>query len=196
MPVYLAQVAGFDLTLPGRFWVTANTTYTAPYPYAGREVIVRLTQHLVQAYYKYELVKTHVRKPKGGRSTDWNDFPPQKAEFFRRTPDRCREEAALLGEEVKKAVEALLEDHLLYHLRQIRGILRLGQKYGATRLNAACTRANAFGDPSYRTIKNILEKGLERELALATPVVTAGAFLRGPQELLSPLTCQEEAYRG
>lgn len=170
--------------------------YTAPYSYAGKKVMVRLTPHLVQAYLGYELIKTHVRVPKGRRSTDWDDFPPEKAEFFRRTPDWCREQAGLLGEEVKKAVDALLDDHALYHLRQVRGILRVGEKYGKDRLNAACARANVFGDPSYRTIKNILEKGLDRELATAAPLVAAGAFLRGPEELLSPLTYSEEVYRG
>lgn len=174
------------------YFYAGGAGYTAPYPYAGKEVMVRLTPRLVHAYFGYELVKTHLRKAKGQRSTDWDDFPPEKAEFFRRTPDWCREQAALLGDEVKKAVEALLDDHLLYHLRQIRGILRMGEKHGASRLNAACSRANAFGDPSFRTIKNILEKGLDREQALATPVVAAGAFLRGPEELLLPLTFGQE----
>ena len=158
--------------------------YTAPHPYAGKEVMVRLTPHLVEAYHGYELLRTHVRAPKGKRSTNWDDFPPHKAAFFRRTPQRCREQAAQMGEEVKKTVEALLEDHLLYHLRQVHGILRLGEKYGAGRLDAACARANAFGDPSYRTVKNILEKGLDQQMTLPLPIATAGAFLRGPQELL------------
>lgn len=198
LPLEPFEIATWAKAKVGRdcyFWAD-GTGYTAPYPYAGKEVTVRLTPRLVQAYFGYELVKTHVRVARGRRSTDWNDFPPEKAEFFRRTPDWCREQATLLGEEVRKAVEALLEDHLLYHLRQVRGILRLGEKYGASRLNAACARANAFGDPSYRTIKNILEKGLDRELALATPVSAAGAFLRGPKELLWPLTYRQEVYRG
>jgi len=55
------------------------------------------------------------------RSTDWDDFPPEKIAFFRRTPDWCRHQARMLGDEVRKAVETLLEDHALYHLRQIHG---------------------------------------------------------------------------
>jgi hypothetical protein len=97
---------------------------------------------------------------------------------------------------VKKTVEALLEDHALYHLRQVHGILRLGERYGKDRLNAACARANTFGDPSYRTIKNILEKGLDRELSIAISEAATGAFLRGPSELLLPLAYSKEVYRG
>jgi transposase len=178
------------------YFYGGGASYTAPYRYAGKDVMVRLTPHLVQAYFGYELIKTHVRVPKGQRSTDWDDFPPEKAAFFRRTPDWCQEQAVLMGEEVKKAVEALLEDHALYHLRQVHGILRLGGKYGQDRLNAACARANAFGDPSYCTVKNILEKGLDQQLPLAVPMAPAGAFLRGSQELLLPFTYPEEVYRG
>ncbi len=167
--------------------------YTAPFQYAGQEIMVRLTPHLVQAYLDYELIKTHVRVGKWQRSTDWDDFPPEKAAFFRQTPDWCRHKASMLGEEVEKAVAALLEDHALYHLRQVHGIIRLGEKYGKDRLNAACTRANFFGDPSYRTIKNILEKGLEQGIPLGASRVEAGAFLRGPEELLLPLNYSKEA---
>jgi hypothetical protein len=76
------------------------------------------------------------------------------AAFFRRTPDWCRHQAETIGEEVKKTVAILIDGHALYHLRQVHGIIRLKDKYGKERLNAACTRANAFGDPAYRTVKN------------------------------------------
>ena len=37
-------------------------------------------------YLNYELIKTHLRIPKGQRSTDWDDYPPEQSAFFRRTP--------------------------------------------------------------------------------------------------------------
>ena len=63
------------------------------------------------------------------------------------------------------------------------------ETYGPTRLDAACARALAFGDPAYRTIKTILERGLEGKEA-SSPIRTtlAGAFLRGPEELLATLS--------
>ena len=33
--------------------------------------------------------------------------------------------------------------------------------YGSFRLNRACKRAYKYGNPNYRTVKNILEKGLD-----------------------------------
>jgi hypothetical protein len=49
--------------------------------------MVRLNPGLVQAYFDGELIKTHLRVNRWQRSTDWNDFPPEKAAFFQRTPD-------------------------------------------------------------------------------------------------------------
>jgi transposase len=168
--------------------------YTAPYGYAGKEVMVKLTPRLVQAYSDGELIKTHVRVGKWQRSTDWDDFPPEKAAFFRRTPDWCRHQAETIGEEVKKTVAILLDDHALYHLRQVHAIIRLKDKYGKERLDAACARANSFGDPAYRTVKNILEKGLDRDDHHEPDPVNAGAFLRGPEELLLSFAGKGEAH--
>ena len=85
---------------------------------------------------------------------------------------------------MKKTIAILLDDHALYHLRQVHAIIRLKDKYGKERLNAACARANAFGDPAYRTVKGILEKGLDSADSYKPNMVSAGAFLRGPEELL------------
>jgi hypothetical protein len=160
--------------------------YTVPYPYVGRTLAVRLTAGLVQCYAEHRLVKTHPRVPKGHRRTDWDDYPPHKAAFFRRTPDWCREQAGQLGPAVGAAVAAALADGTLHHLRQAQGLLRLAERYGAARLDAACARALAFGDPGLRTVRAILERGLEGAAAPPPPAApTAGAYLRGPAELLA-----------
>jgi hypothetical protein len=70
----------------------------------------------------------------------------------------------------------------------VHGILRLEEKYGSRRLNAACKRALNFGDAGYRTIKNILEKGLDQEISVEVPCTPLSkAFLRGPQELFATI---------
>jgi len=157
--------------------------YSVPYQYAGKTVDVKLGTKVVEVYLDYELVKTHLRGAKGQRVTDWNDYPPEKAAFFQRTPDWYRQRASLIGTSTKEMVEALLEEHAFHHLRQCQGILRLAEKYGQQRLESSCARANAFGDPTYRTVKTILERELDREPLLFEPVKPAGAFLHGPDEL-------------
>ena len=66
---------------------------------------------------------------------------------------------------------------------------RLGKKFGPVRLEAACQRALAFDAPRYRTVKHILEKGLDQpvqpDLPALAPVYTGEArFLRDTTKLL------------
>jgi hypothetical protein len=157
--------------------------YSVPYQYVGKTVDVRLGSKVVEIYLNYELVKTHLRGAKGQRVTDWSDYPPEKSAFFQRTPDWYRSQATIIGTSTRETVETLLEEHAFHHLRQCQGILRLAQKYGQERLERACARANAFGDPRYRTVKTILERELDKEPLLFEPAIAAGAFLHGPEEL-------------
>jgi hypothetical protein len=41
--------------------------------------------------------------------------------------------------------------------------MRLGKRYGADRLEAACARALAIGATSYRSVESILKQGLDRQ---------------------------------
>jgi hypothetical protein len=159
-----------------------SALYSVPYQYVGKTVDVRLGSKVVEIYLNYELVKTHLRGAKGQRVTDWSDYPPEKSAFFQRTPDWYRSQASLIGTSTRETVENLLEEHAFHHLRQCQGILRLVEKYGQERLERACARANAFGDPRYRTVKTILERELDKEPLLFEPARAAGAFLRGPEE--------------
>jgi hypothetical protein len=162
-----------------------NSLYSIPSRYVGQRLDVRLGAKLVRFYAGTELAKTHLRGKPGQRQTDWNDYPPHKADFFQRTPNWCREQASQLGEHVRAAVDELLDQHHLHFLRQSQGIIRLAEKYGEVRLDAACQRALAYGNAHYRTIKTILEKGLEPHLAEPAPpaIASVGAYLRGPDAL-------------
>ncbi len=174
----------------------ARALYSIPYRYVGKTLDVRLSDHLVECLLDEELVKVHLREAPRGRSTRLEDYPPVKAQVLKEKPQWCRERARALGPQVAWVVESLLEQPTQYRLRQARGVLRLTERFGQDRLEAACGRAKAFGDPSYRTIKGILEKGLELQLAFpaASPPL-GGAFLHGPLALLSPcLSAGEERH--
>jgi transposase len=164
-----------------------GTLYSVPYQYVGKTVDVKLGARVVEIYLDYELLKTHLKGARGQRVTDWNDYPPEKAAFFQRTPDWYRSRASLIGNSTRESIDALLGEHAFHYLRQCQGILRLGEKYGPDRLEQACTRANAFGDPTYRTVKTILERGLDKEMVLLEPVRQTGAFLHGPDQLFNSI---------
>ena len=59
-------------------------------------------------------------------------------------------------------------------------------KHQPGRLEAACAKAAAAGDPSYRTVKGILAAGTEQDPVLV-PAGDGGAaaFLHGPQALFA-----------
>jgi transposase len=47
--------------------------------------------------------------------------------------------------------------------RSCLGIMRLGQSYGGERLEAACRRALEVDAVSYRSVRSILQAGLDRQ---------------------------------
>ena len=56
----------------------------------------------------------------------------------------------------------LLTDHIAERLRAAQGVISLGKRYGAARLEAACARALAHDSPHYRTVKTILSTGADQ----------------------------------
>jgi hypothetical protein len=159
--------------------------YSVPWKLIGQHVDIRATATMVQIFHNGELVKTHVRRDKG-RATDVADYPPEKIAFHMRTPTWCRERAEQIGPATAAVVAELLEGQALHRLRSAQGILGLAGKYSDARLEAACRKAAAAGDPSYRTIRNILAAGLE-DVEHDRPTGDAGApaFLHGPDQLFA-----------
>jgi hypothetical protein len=154
--------------------------YSIPWRHIGKTADVRVTATMVQFFIGGELVKTHPRK-EWGKQTDFADYPPEKIAFHMRTPVWCRKQAAQVGPACQQVIAALLAGNALYQLRSAQGVIGLADKHHPSRLEAACARAIAAGDPSYRTIKGILAAGTEREqVPPAAGDGGAAAFLHGP----------------
>jgi hypothetical protein len=92
-------------------------------------------------------------------------------------------------------VDELLAGNALHHLRAAQGVLRLAEQHGPKRLDAACQRALAVGDPSYRTVKGILVAGAEHA-PLPQPQTgrDVPALLRGPAALLGDLPAPHDHH--
>lgn len=165
----------------------AGALYSVPHALCGQRLAVRLTPKLVEFYHGEERIKVHPRCYERGRTTDPADLPPEKVAFYERTPQWCLQQAQALGPGVFKAVRQILAVPTLTQLRQAQAILRLGHTYGTERLNAACQRAVAFGDPRYRTVQTILARGLDQQpLPETAPPAKAGAYLRGQEAFTFP----------
>ena len=166
--------------------------YSVPWKLIGEHVDARQTWNTVQIFHKGDLVATHGRIDRG-RQRDDAHYPPEKIAFQMRTPVWCRRRAGELGPNVATVVNDLLAVDTLSHLRSAQGVLGLAGKHGPDRLDAACAKAIAVGDPSYRTIKGILAVGAEAD---PPPPPTgdggAAAHLHGPLQLFGAISITPE----
>jgi hypothetical protein len=167
-----------------------NAFYSVPYRlYPGQVWICGGSQQVRIFNLKYGLEATHERAAKPGeRLTNPAHLPPEKLPGWRLDQDHCLAEAQEIGPATLEIVQSLLADPVLYRLPTAGRLVRLRTRYGDERLEAACRRALAFDDPSYRTIKHILAQGLEQEEAsLAVILPPATTFARSAGELVGEL---------
>jgi transposase len=137
--------------------------YSAPHRLIGESLWVRHNQRDVVIFHEHERIATHSWGPKGTRRTLQSHYPPDKVAGLMATPQWCREKSKRVGPAVFELTDRMLEERPLDRLRSVQSILRLEERYGAVRLEAACRRALDFGDLRYGTIKRILERRLENQ---------------------------------
>ncbi|MBN1173011.1 MAG: IS21 family transposase [Micromonosporaceae bacterium] len=162
-----------------------KTIYSVPWRLIGQRLDARETDTMVQLFHQGQLVATHGRKPKG-KQTDFGHYPPEKIAFRMRTPTWCRTRAEQIGPAATEVIAGLLEVNALFRLRAAQGVLGLADKHGTARLEAACAKAIAAGDPAYRTVKGILAAGAETDPP-GEPAGDGGAaaHLHGPSQLFA-----------
>ena len=169
--------------------VFQNAYYSVPFRLVAQQVQIRGGCRDVRIYtHEWQLVATHAQASQAGdRLTHPDHLPPTKLPGVLLGKDSCRARAATIGPATTEVVETLFADPAIDRLRTVGRILRLEEKVGAARLEAACARALTFAEPAHRTIKQILAQGLDREEA-STPVAPeARTFVRSAVELLGHL---------
>jgi transposase len=107
-----------------------------------------------------------VRSYEKGKSTTLVEhMPRQHRHYAEWTPQRLLKWAHETGPSTAAAVEGILtsKSHPLQGFHSCLGLRRLAQRYGVDRLEAACGRAVRIHGLSYRSIRSILERGLDRQ---------------------------------
>jgi transposase len=165
--------------------------YSVPFRLAGSSLWLKATGAMVTLYREHEAVATHVRATgRGLRKTVHDHLPPAAQAWQLQDTQWCLKAAEQIGPACYALVHAMFGDQVLIKMRAVQGVLRLKQKYGATRLEAACSRANHYGTPGYKVVKTILEKGLDQQTllsafdALASTYTEGGRFCRDTQTIL------------
>ena len=160
--------------------------YSCPYQLKGQQLEARLTASTVEILHKGRRVASHVRlRGKGQFSTIPDHMPTKHQKYLEQNSlEWVTGQAEGIGPNTLHLVQAVAERREVPEqaIRTSLGILSLAKKYGCERLEAACARAICFDALSYRQVKNILDKGMDRlpqEDAMSVPVLPLHNNLRG-----------------
>jgi transposase len=140
--------------------------YSVPYQMVRKKLEARITSTTVEFFFKGERVASHRRSfVKGSHSTLIQHMPKSHREYVEWTPQRIRSWAAKTGPMTAKLAEMIMasKKHPQQGFRACLGVMRLGKRYGNDRLEAACERALLIGAVTYKSVKSILKKGLDRQ---------------------------------
>lgn len=160
--------------------------YSVPYALVGEHCDVRCSASTIEIFHRGRRVASHLRSAAHGRhTTEPAHMPESHRRYAEWTPGRIVRWAEQTGPATAALAQGILASrpHPEQGFRSCLGILRLGRRYGAERLEAACARALAVHGFSYRSVESILRTGLDRSpLPGATPDAPARQHenVRGP----------------
>lgn len=149
----------------------AGHYYSVPYQLVRQQLDLRACSATVEVFHRGKRVAAHARTGRRGRHTTVAAHMPKAHQaYLDWTPKRLVDWGRKTGRSTAAVVEAILvsRPHPQQGFRACLGLLRLGERYGAERLEAACRRAQAIGSCSYQSVKSILQAGLDRQ-PLAEP---------------------------
>lgn len=151
--------------------------YSVPHMHVRKQVDVRLTERMVEVLLDNRRIAVHARSTrKGGFTTEPSHRPKAHQRHLEWTPSRIVAWAGKTGPRTGELVQRVLESkpHPEQGYRACLGILRLGNRYGPGRLEAACDRALRIHALTYRSVRSILQSGLDQiplteQVALSLP---------------------------
>lgn len=138
--------------------------YSVPYQLVRQELNLKATSQVVELFARSKSVARHLRIYKPGHSTIAEHMPKAHQEYSGWSPERLVRWARKSGECTSQVAEQILQSrsHPQQGYRACLGLMNLGTKYGNDRLEAACAYALKIQNPSYKSVKSILEKGLDQ----------------------------------
>ena len=151
----------------GHVSLSADTHfYSVPYQFIGKKVKVMYTRYNVEVFYNYERVALHKRRMFSPfkYSTDKEHLPASHRFVYELTSDRLLMQADAIHKDVRLYISKIInkKHHQEQAYKICLGVLSFAPKFGNDRLIKACQRALDYGIYNYRTIKKILENGLEK----------------------------------
>jgi transposase len=162
----------------------AKHYYSVPHQLLRQEVEARITAATVEIFHRGKRVASHQRSLHPHRSSTIADHMPSAHRRYRDwTHERIRREAASVGPDTAALVDVILRSrpHPEQGFRSCIGILGLVKRFGAARVDAACTRALVLGTRSYSSVAAILKNHREHASAAAVEApILIHENIRGP----------------
>jgi transposase len=140
--------------------------YSVPWQLKGKRVRVIYDERNVAIYYDNIRIVQHRRSYiPNDYSTLHTHMPPNHEYYATWSSDRFIRWARSIGDNVEEVIKKVLKSrkHPEQAFKSCMGILNLVKKYEPDRLDKACQRALYFGFYSYKRIKNVLDRGLEKD---------------------------------
>ena len=161
--------------------------YSVPHQHVGQAVELRITSSTLEVLLRRQRIAAHARSPRvGGFTTVTEHMPASHREHRQWTPVKLIAWAERIGAATAGVVRWQMEHraHPEQGYRSCLGLMRLCRQFGGERLEAACARAQSIRAPHYRSVKSILECGLDRQdsslLGGATQPMPSHDNVRGP----------------
>jgi transposase len=143
--------------------------YSVPYQLTGQKLEARFTATTVEIFHRGIRVASHVRSYSPYQASTVHEHRPKSHQaHLEWTPSRLIHWAEAVGSATAKVVSTILESkpHPEMGYRACLGIMRLAKVYSIERLEAASQRALLLGACSYRSLKSILSRSLDRQSTL------------------------------
>lgn len=166
----------------------AKALYSLPEQWIGQRLDVRADAELVKFYHRGVLVKVHPRQPAGGRSTDRNDLPEHKSGYALRDLAALIAACTAHGPSIGIYAERILDDPLPWtRMRTVYRLQGLVRRYGAQRVEQACSLSLDLDVVSVNKIASMLERATETATAPLPRAVGQNStrFARDPSEFPS-----------
>lgn len=161
--------------------------YSVPHRLVRSTVQLRIGATAVEVFDGATRVAIHLLSAaRGGFTTDPDHMPASHRAHREWTPTKLMAWGKSIGSSCAAVVHWQMENrpHPEQGYRACLGLQHLGRRFGAQRLEAACTRAMAINSPTYRTVKSILDNGMDRQPLPGKPIQTSVPLhenVRGPE---------------
>lgn len=138
--------------------------YSVPYKYTGEKVKVAYSSSVVEIYYNNTRLAFHSRDRSPYKYTTVKNHMPSAHQFVSEwNPEKFIAWAESIGKSTAQLIRGILDtkSHPEQAYKSCVGILSYAKKVGYIRLENACQRALEYNAYNYKTVKRILDNGME-----------------------------------